>query len=175
MAGEFRGKPVAKSFGAKPAGRGFAAKGAGPVKPSARFGARLDGKTEKDRRPFKKDGAAALGGGEEELYEAVGGGSEAAGGCCAEGGWVYEVSAAGAGGSGAAGGEGAGWDCRRSGGSAKERATKSFEKRPYTPRSPYTPRGEEGGERATFKPRSYESGSGEGGVWSEAAVWEAGC
>jgi hypothetical protein len=50
-AGEFRGKPAARSFSAKRAG-------AGPVKPSARFGARLDGKNDQERRPFKKDGAA---------------------------------------------------------------------------------------------------------------------
>ncbi len=49
---------VASEFRGKPAGKSFAARGAGPVKPSARYGARLDGKTDKDRRPFKKDGAA---------------------------------------------------------------------------------------------------------------------
>jgi hypothetical protein len=50
-AGEFRGKPAGRSFSAGRAG-------AGPGKPSARFGARLDGKTDSQRRPFKKDGAA---------------------------------------------------------------------------------------------------------------------
>ncbi len=44
-AGEFRGKPV----------RTFAKGGA---KPTARFGARADGKSEGERRPFKKAGAA---------------------------------------------------------------------------------------------------------------------
>jgi hypothetical protein len=65
VAGEFRGKPVARgaSAGRASAGRAGAGRaGAGPVKPSARFGARLDGKTDKDRRPFKKDGAAGAAG-----------------------------------------------------------------------------------------------------------------
>jgi 23S rRNA pseudouridine2605 synthase len=49
-AGEFRGKPV----------RNFAAgrAGAGSTRPSARFGARTEGKPERERRPFKKDGVA---------------------------------------------------------------------------------------------------------------------
>jgi 23S rRNA pseudouridine2605 synthase len=48
-ASEFRGKPAARTSK-------FARPGAGPVKPSARFGPRLDGKSDRDRRPFKKDG-----------------------------------------------------------------------------------------------------------------------
>jgi 23S rRNA pseudouridine2605 synthase len=60
VASEFRGKPAAKSFPAGRAGAGRAGAGsvgAGPVKPSARFGPRLDGKTDPQRRPFKKAGA----------------------------------------------------------------------------------------------------------------------
>jgi hypothetical protein len=49
-ASEFRGKPV-KKFGA------FSKTGPGFVKPSARFGPRADGKSDRDRRPFSKDGA----------------------------------------------------------------------------------------------------------------------
>ena len=84
-ASEFRGKPAERTFAKpagrsfakpagrafeKPAGRGFAAKrpGAGPVKPSARFGARLDGKTDKERRPFKKDGAAPRAGAAKKTF-----------------------------------------------------------------------------------------------------------
>jgi len=50
-ASEFRGKPVKKFGGA------FSKTGPGFVKPSARFGPRADGKTDRDRRPFSKDGA----------------------------------------------------------------------------------------------------------------------
>ena len=52
--GELRGKPVgkpAKKFAEK---RGVA----GGLKPTPRFAARLDGKTDAERRPFKKAGAA---------------------------------------------------------------------------------------------------------------------
>ena len=48
---EFCGKP-ARAFGAG-AGR------AGAGRPAARFGARADGKSDRERRPFKKDGAGA--------------------------------------------------------------------------------------------------------------------
>jgi 23S rRNA pseudouridine2605 synthase len=48
---EFRGKPV-RSFGA-----GGGRSGAG--RPAARFGPRADGKSDRERRPFKKDGAGA--------------------------------------------------------------------------------------------------------------------
>jgi hypothetical protein len=53
---------VARSFaagsaGARRPGTGRAA--AGPVKPSARFGPRLDGQTDPQRRPFKKSGTGA--------------------------------------------------------------------------------------------------------------------
>jgi hypothetical protein len=61
-AGEFRGKPAVRGFAAGRAGAGRAGAGragAGPVKPSARYGARLDGKTDPERRPFKRTGAAS--------------------------------------------------------------------------------------------------------------------
>jgi len=50
-ASEFRGKPVKKFGGA------FSKTGPGLVKPSARFGPRADGKSDRERRPFGKDGA----------------------------------------------------------------------------------------------------------------------
>jgi 23S rRNA pseudouridine2605 synthase len=149
VASEFRGKPAGKSFGAK-------RPGAGPVKPSARYGARLDGKTDKDRRPFKKDGAARAGGAkktftkpwdEDRKPRAAGAGKPAAA-AKADGFTKFRRPAP----------EGrAPLGAREQAGLPVERrtpprsATKSFEKRPYTPRT------EEGGERATFKPRSYES------------------
>ena len=49
-ASEFRGKPVKKAGAFSKTGPGF-------VKPSARFGPRADGKSDRDRRPFSKDGA----------------------------------------------------------------------------------------------------------------------
>jgi 23S rRNA pseudouridine2605 synthase len=148
VASEFRGKPAGKSFGAKPAGRGFAARGAGPVKPSARYGARLDGKTDKDRRPFKKDGAGASAKKsftkpwEEDRKP------RAAAPAKADGFTKFRRPAPE---------DRAPLGAREQAGLPVERrtpprsATRSFEKRPYTPRA------EEGGERATFKPRSYES------------------
>ena len=154
VASEFRGKPVAKSFG-KPAGRGgFAAKrpGAGPVKPSARFGARLDGKTDPERRPFAKGAAAKktfTKPWEEDKKPRVAGAGKPAGPAKADGFTKFRRPAAedraplGA-------REQAGLPVERRT-PPKEKATRSFEKRPYTPRT------EEGGERATFKPRSYES------------------
>jgi 23S rRNA pseudouridine2605 synthase len=60
----FRGKPV-KSFGAAKSPRTFAsprsAAGAKTfgTKPTSRFGPRLDGKTDSERRPFKRDGEGA--------------------------------------------------------------------------------------------------------------------
>jgi hypothetical protein len=150
VASEFRGKPAGKSFAAK----SFGAKrpGAGPVKPSARFGARLDGKTDKDRRPFKKDGAApARTGGAKKTFTKP---------------WEEDRKPRAAAPAKADGftkfwkpapEDRAPLGAREQAGLPVERrtpprsATKSFEKRPYTPRT------EEGGERATFKPRSYES------------------
>jgi 23S rRNA pseudouridine2605 synthase len=153
VAGEFRGKPAGKSFD-KPAGRGFAAKrpGAGPVKPSARYGARLDGKTDKDRRPFKKDGAggARAGGAKKSFAKPWEEDRKprAAAPAKADGFTKFRRPAPE---------DRAPLGAREQAGLPVERrtpprsATKSFEKRPYTPRT------EEGGERAAFKPRSYES------------------
>jgi hypothetical protein len=64
-ASEFRGKPAARGvgarppFGARPAGK-FGAKPAGKfgAKPASKFGPRLDGKSDRERRPFKKDAGA---------------------------------------------------------------------------------------------------------------------
>jgi hypothetical protein len=149
VASEFRGKPVAKSFG-KPAGRGFGAKrpGAGPVKPSARFGARLDGKTDPERRPFKKDGAAGAKKTFTKPWEEDRR-PRAAAPAKADGFTKFRKPAPE---------DRAPLGVREQAGlpverrtPPKEKATRSFEKRPYTPRT------EEGGERATFKPRSYES------------------
>jgi 23S rRNA pseudouridine2605 synthase len=62
-AGEFRGKPAARgvgartgrpAFGAKPAGK-FGAKPAGKFGAKPKYGPRLDGKSDSERRPFKKD------------------------------------------------------------------------------------------------------------------------
>jgi 23S rRNA pseudouridine2605 synthase len=148
VASEFRGKPVAKSFGAK----SFGAKrpGAGPVKPSARFGARLDGKTDKDRRPFKKDGVPARAGAKKTFTKPWEEDRKprAAAPAKADGFTKFRRPAAE---------DRAPLGAREQAGLPVERrtpprsATKSFEKRPYTPRT------EEGGERPTFKPRSYES------------------
>ena len=62
---EFRGKPT-RAFGAG-AGRAGAGRsgasaargGASAGRPAARFGARADGQSDRERRPFKKDGRAA--------------------------------------------------------------------------------------------------------------------
>jgi len=157
VASEFRGKPVAKSFGAK--SFGTKRPGAGPVKPSARFGARLDGKTDKDRRPFKKDGAGAgaRAGGAKKTFTKPWDEDRkprAAAPAKADGFTKFRRPAPE---------DRAPLAPREQAGLPVERrtpprsATKSFEKRPYTPRT------EEGGERATFKPRSYESKERTGG------------
>jgi len=154
VASEFRGKTAGKSFAA---GKSFGAKrpGAGPVKPSARFGARLDGKTDKDRRPFKKDGAGGAGAKksftkpwEEDRKPRAAAAGKPAAAAKADGFTKFRRPAPE---------DRAPLGAREQAGLPVERrtpprsATKSFEKRPYTPRT------EEGGERATFKPRSYES------------------
>jgi 23S rRNA pseudouridine2605 synthase len=158
VASEFRGKPAGRTSErpagrgfAKPAGRGgFAAKrpGAGPVKPSARFGARLDGKTDPERRPFKKDGAGAAKKTftkpwDEDKKPRAAAPEKADGFTKFRRPAPEDRAPLGA-------REQAGLPVERRT-PPKEKATRSFEKRPYTPRS------EEGGERATFKPRSYES------------------
>jgi 23S rRNA pseudouridine2605 synthase len=166
-ASEFRGKPAAKSF---PAGRGGAGRAiAGPVKPSARFGPRLDGKTDPERRPFKKAGGAPRG-------------ARAAG---SAGGSFEKKSFSKP------------WNEDRKprtevkpDGFTKFRKPAPEDREPLKPREqaglpiekrtapkssfdyaskpfakrPYTPRTAEGGERATFRPRSYERPSGERGA-----------
>ncbi|MGA7159074.1 MAG: hypothetical protein WBY53_19670 [Acidobacteriaceae bacterium] len=169
-AAAFRGKPVERTFAKpagrgfvkpagrsfeKPAGRGFAARsaGAGPVKPSARFGARLDGKSDKERRPFKKDGAGFGARGSEEKKSFSKPWEEdrkprAASAAKADGFAKFRRPAkedrAPLGER-----EQAGLPVERRS-PPRERATRSFEKRPYAPRT------EASGERSTFKPRSYE-------------------
>jgi 23S rRNA pseudouridine2605 synthase len=164
VASEFRGKPAGRTSErpagrgfAKPTGRGgFAAKrpGAGPVKPSARFGARLDGKTDKDRRPFAKAGAGAAKKTftkpwDEDQKPRAAAPEKADGFTKFRRPAPEDRAPLGA-------REQAGLPVERRT-PPKEKATKSFEKRPYTPRT------EEGGERATFKPRSYESKERTGG------------
>jgi 23S rRNA pseudouridine2605 synthase len=172
VASEFRGKPAAKSFPAGRAGAGrpsAARSNAGPVKPSARFGPRLDGKTDPERRPFKKSGGAPRG----------------------------ARPAGGAGGSFEKKSFSKPWNEDRKpradakpDGFTKFRKPAPEDREPLKPREqaglpiekrtapkssfghpsktfakrPYTPRTAEGGERATFKPRSYERPSGERGA-----------
>jgi len=157
VASEFRGKPAAKNF-AKPAGRGFAkpaagrggfgAKrpGAGPVKPSARFGARLDGKTDPERRPFKKDAAGAA----KKTFTKPWDEDKKPRAAAPLDGFTKFRKPAPEDRAPLGAREQAGLPVERRT-PPKEKATRSYEKRPYTPRT------EEGGERATFKPRSYES------------------
>jgi len=173
VASEFRGKPAAKSFsagrasagraeagraGAGRAGVGRAGAGrasAGPVKPSARFGPRLDGKTDPQRRPFKKDGAA----GEKKSFSKP---------------WNEDRKPRAE---------------AKADGFTKFRKPAPEDREPLKPREqaglpieqrtppkssfdygtkpagfakrPYTPRAAEGGERPTFKPRSYERPGGD--------------
>jgi len=156
VASSFRGKPAGKSF-AKPAGRGgFAGRprtggsGAGPVKPSARFGARLDGKTDKDRRPFKKDAAGpARAGGEKKTFTKPWDEDRKPRAAAPVDGFTKFRRPAPEDRAPLGAREQAGLPVERR--TPPRSATKSFEKRPYMPRT------EEGGERATFKPRSYES------------------
>jgi len=148
VASEFRGKP-AKSFG-KPAGRaggGFGAKrpGAGPVKPSARYGARLDGKTDPERRPFKKDGVAP-----KKTFTKPWDEEKRPRAAAPVDGFTKFRKPAPEDRAPLGAREQAGLPVERRT-PPKEKATRSFEKRPYAART------EEGGERATFRPRSYES------------------
>jgi 23S rRNA pseudouridine2605 synthase len=145
IASEFRGKPAGKSF-AKPAGKSFGAKrpGAGPVKPSARFGARLDGKTDPERRPFKKDGAA------KKTFTKPWDEDKQPRTAAPVDGFTKFRKPAPEDRAPLGAREQAGLPVERRT-PPKEKATRSFEKRPHARRT------EEGGERATFKPRSYES------------------
>jgi 23S rRNA pseudouridine2605 synthase len=150
-ASEFRGKPAAR--GAK-----LARPSARSVKPSARFGARLAGKSDRDRRPFKKDGAM-----------------EAAGKKTFSKPWDEDRKPRAA--------------AAKPDGFTKFRRPAPEDREPLGPREqaglpperrsapkssfdraskpavfakrPYAPRASEGGERPTFKPRSYERPAGD--------------
>jgi hypothetical protein len=56
-AGEFRGKPVARGAGARSSRPAFGAKPAGKfgAKSASKYGSRADGRSDSERRPFKKD------------------------------------------------------------------------------------------------------------------------
>jgi 23S rRNA pseudouridine2605 synthase len=153
-AAELRGKP-AKTFGV----RAGAARGPGPVKPSARFGARLDGKTDSERRPFKKDAKPSFTKPWSEDRKPKSAAPDSFTkfrrpapedreplGAREQAGLPPEKRSA----------PKSSFDrAAKPGGFAKPG---SFAKRPYTPRS--TASGEE---RPTFKPRSYESKERTGG------------
>ena len=161
-ASEFRGKPAAKSFAA---GRGRAS--AGPVKPSARFGARLDGKTDPERRPFKKAGAA----GGARAPRAAGASFEKKSfskpwnedrkpraEAKADGFTKFRKPAPE---------DREPLKPREQAGLPVEKRTapkSSFDYGKPAAKRPYAPRTAEGAERATFKPRSYERPSGERGA-----------
>ncbi|MBW4038192.1 MAG: hypothetical protein HIU91_04810 [Acidobacteria bacterium] len=161
-ASEFRGKPAARSLSAGRAGAGRSGSGragAGPVKPSARYGARLDGKTDPERRPFKRS-AGEAGAGEKRTFTKP---------------WNEDRNARPAGRTAAA---------PKADGFTKFRRPEPEDREPLGPREqaglpearrsvpkssfdrvskpggftkrPYTPRGAENGERGTFKPRSFE-------------------
>jgi 23S rRNA pseudouridine2605 synthase len=147
VASEFRGKPAARSFPAKRAG-------VGPVKPSARFGARLDGKTDKDRRPFKKDGAVRPGAGlaEKKSFSKPWNEDRKTRPAAKPDGFTKFRRPAPEDREPLGPREQAGLpvEKRSAPKSSFDRASKPFAKRPYTPRAA------EGGERPSFKPRSYE-------------------
>jgi 23S rRNA pseudouridine2605 synthase len=154
VASEFRGKPAARSFPAKRAG-------AGPVKPSARFGARLDGKTDPERRPFKKAGAAggaprsprpAAGASEKKSFSKPWNEDRKPRAEAKADGFTKFRRPAPEDREPLKPREQAGLPVeKRSAPKASfDRASKPFAKRPYTPRAA------EGGERPSFKPRSYE-------------------
>ena len=150
-AGEFRGKPAARSFSAKRAG--------GPVKPSARFGARLDGKTDSERRPFKKDGAARPAG--KSNFSKPWNEDRKARPAAKPDGFTKFRRPAPEDREPLGPREQAGLppEQRSAPRSSFDRASKpaGFAKRPYTPRTA------EGGERGSFKPRSYERAGGDRG------------
>jgi hypothetical protein len=151
-AGEFRGKPAARSFSAKRAG-------AGPVKPSARFGARLDGKTDSQRRPFKKDGAARPAG--KSNFSKPWDEDRKARPAAKLDGFTKFRKPAPEDREPLGPREQAGLppEQRSVPKSSFDHASKpaGFAKRPYTPRTA------EGGERGSFKPRSYERPGGDRG------------
>ncbi len=141
------------------------------MKPSARFGARLDGKTDKDRRPFKKDGAAPRASAAKKTFTKPWDEDRrprAAAPAKADGFTKFRRPAPedraplGA-------REQAGLPVERRS-PPKERATASFEKRPYTPRTERAVnalRSSLGAMRARIGWRRVAD-------WSQAAVCEAG-
>jgi 23S rRNA pseudouridine2605 synthase len=149
-ASEFRGKPAARSFSA---GRASA----GPVKPSARFGARLDGKSDRERRPFKKDGAA--GAAKKPNFSKPWNEDRKARPAAKPDGFTKFRRPSPEDREPLGPREQAGLPPERRSApkSSFDRASKptGFAKRPYTPRTA------EGGVRGSFKPRSFERGASE--------------
>jgi 23S rRNA pseudouridine2605 synthase len=159
-ASEFRGKSAARSF---PAGRGRAS--AGPVKPSARFGARLDGKTDPERRPFKKAGGAARSARpagrsfEKKSFSKPWDEDRKPHAEAKPDGFTKFRKPAPE--------DREPLKPREQAGLPVEKRTapkSSFDYGKPAAKRPYTPRTAEGSERATFKPRSYERPSGERGA-----------
>jgi 23S rRNA pseudouridine2605 synthase len=166
-AGEFRGKPTAGAraarpafgaksagkFGAKPAGK-FGSKPAFGAKP--KYGPRLDGKSDPERRPFKKDA-----GGKPSFSKPWDEDKKprAPRAAPADGFTKYRKPEPE---------DRAPLGPREQAGLPPEKrsapkSTRSFDRAPAKPggfaKRPYTPRGE-GAERPTFKPRSYEKPAG---------------
>jgi 23S rRNA pseudouridine2605 synthase len=169
-ASEFRGKPAGRGFSAGRAGAGRAS--VGPVKPSARFGPRLDGKTDPERRPFKKSGAAGdaprgarPGGGASKSFEKKSfskpwNEDRKPRAETKPDGFTKFRKPAPEDREPLKPREQAGLpvEKRTAPKSSFDRASGPFAKRPYTLRAT------EGGARASFKPRSYERPSGERGA-----------
>jgi len=169
-AGEFRGKPVARSAGARTARPAFGTKPAGKfgarpaskfgAKPASKFGPRADGKSDSERRPFKKDAGAkpsfskpwdeenkarparAAAPDSFTKYRKPEPEDRAPLGAREQAGLPPEKRSAPK-------------STRSFDRGSSDRASKpsGFAKRPYTPRG-------EGAERPTFKPRSYEKPEG---------------
>jgi 23S rRNA pseudouridine2605 synthase len=171
-AGEFRGKPAVRgvgarasrpAFGAKPAGK-FGAKPAGKFG-AAKYGARLDGKSDPERRPFKKDAGAKPSFSkpwEEEKKPRV---TRAA----APDGFTKFRKPEPEDRAPLGPREQAGLPIEKR---SAPKSTRSFDRAAPKPggfaKRPYTPRGE-GEERPTFKPRSYERPGGDAKPRSFAA------
>ena len=162
-AGEFRGKPVARgaggrpAFGAKPAGR-FGAKPGGKfgARPASKYGPRADGRSDSERRPFKKDAGAKPSFSKPWDEEKKARPARAA---APDSFTKYRKPAPE---------DRAPLGAREQAGLPPEKrsapkSTRSFDR--AAPKAggfakrPYTPRGE-GAERPTFKPRSYEKPEG---------------
>ncbi len=167
VVGELRGKPVrAFAAGAKPAGR------------PSKYAPRLDGKSDPERRPFKKDGG----------FGAKPTTRKPAGKPAFDKPWEEEKKPRAAAVKdgftkfrrpepedrkplGPREQAGLPEERRTPSNKSVDRATKSFERKPYAAKTfgdkpafaakrPYTPRSTEDGERPTFKPRSYEKREG---------------